>query len=110
MEFFSYCQVVKNRQKKKASLVVQGIFLAYTKNWANKEFNFYVLLFMINLLLTQKWVDTLFLWFVVHGGNFIGGTEMGTRILMSFPRRFCNQKLLIANVLGTLIGHFLQSS
>jgi hypothetical protein len=34
---------------------------------------------------------------------------MGTRILMSFPRRFCNQKLLIANVLGTLIGHFLQS-
>jgi hypothetical protein len=47
--------------KKKASLVVQGIFLAHTKNWANKEFNFYVLLFMINLLLTQKWVDMLFL-------------------------------------------------
>jgi len=53
-----------------------------------------VLLFMINLLLTQKWVDMLFLWFVVHGVNFIGGTEMGIGILMSFPGRFCNQKML----------------
>lgn len=51
-------------------------------------------LFMINLFLTQKWGDMLFLWFVVHGGNFIGGTEMGKRILMSFPGRFCNQKML----------------
>jgi hypothetical protein len=47
--------VVKIRQKKKGSLVVQGLFLT-------------------------KSVDMLFLWFVVHGGNFIGGTEMGTRI------------------------------
>jgi hypothetical protein len=50
----------------------------------------------------------LFLWFVVHGGNFIGGTEMGTRIWMSFPGRFCNQKML--DWLLMLSGlHFLQS-
>jgi len=70
-----------------------------------------VLLFMINLFLTQKWGDMLFLWFVVHGGNFIGGTEMGKRILMSFPGRFCNQKMLglIANAFGTpLFAEFMK--
>jgi hypothetical protein len=35
--------VVKNCQEKKGSLVVQGIFLAHTKNWANKEFLFVVI-------------------------------------------------------------------
>jgi hypothetical protein len=47
--------VVKIRQKKRGHLLFKVYF-------------------------SQKWGDMLFLWFVVHGGNFIGGTEMGTRI------------------------------
>jgi hypothetical protein len=73
--------MVQIRQEKKVSLVVQEILLAHTKNWANKEF--------LCVVIHDK--------VIAHTkmgryAIFMGGTEMGTRILMSFPGRFCNQK------------------